>query len=203
MTAPGGRGSGGLGQQPEAQVAQLAVVDGRRCVGERILARLRLREGDDLTDVLLAGEQGDEAVDPEGEAGVGRGAVAERLEQEPELALLLLRRDPEQLEDPLLDARTMDPHRAGAQLPTVQHQVVGLAAGGEERLGRGDRVAGTADGGEVLGVGHREGVVGRDRPAGLVVDPLEEREVDDPQEVQATLVPVSYTHLTLPTTERV
>ena len=37
-------------------------------------------------------------------------------------------------------------------------------------------------------MGHREGVVRRDRPARLLVDPLEEREVDHPQEVQAALV---------------
>ena len=46
--------------------------------GHRVDAGLRLGEGDDLADVLLAGEDRHEAVDAEGEAAVRRGAVAER-----------------------------------------------------------------------------------------------------------------------------
>ena len=40
---------------------------------------------------------------------------------------------------------------------------------------------------DVVGVGHREGVVGRDGST-FVVERLEQREVDDPEELQATLV---------------
>ena len=65
---------------------QLRRLDRQRRVGHRIGTRLRLREGDDLADVLLAGEDGDEPVEAEGEATVRRGAVLERVEEEAELA---------------------------------------------------------------------------------------------------------------------
>ena len=71
-------------KQADAELVELGVVDRRRRAGERIEARLRLGEGDDLTDVLLAGEEGDEPVDAEREAGVRRRAVAEGVEQEAE-----------------------------------------------------------------------------------------------------------------------
>ena len=90
---------------------------GRRA-GERIGARLGLREGDDLADVLLAGEQRHQAVDAEGEAGVGRGAVAEGVEQEAELALRLLRADAEQLEDALLDVASGGSARCPSRAPS-------------------------------------------------------------------------------------
>ncbi len=90
----GGRGPGGggrsraasglRGEETEAELAELGLVDRRRGVGERVAARLRLREGDHLTDVLLAGEDRDEPVDADREPGVRRRAVAERLEQEAE-----------------------------------------------------------------------------------------------------------------------
>ena len=58
-------------------------------------ARLGLREGDHLADVLLAGEEGDEAVKPEGKAAVRGRAVPEGTEQEAEPCLGLLVGDPE------------------------------------------------------------------------------------------------------------
>ena len=105
--------------------------------GEGVGARLGLGEGDDLADVLLAGQQGDQPVDAEGEAGVGRGAVAEGVEQEPELGLRLLGGDAEQREDPLLDVGAVDPDAARAQLPAVEHQVVGLDCAPEQILALG------------------------------------------------------------------
>src|SRR3954453_8522626 len=77
-------------EDADAQFVELLGVDGRRCVGHRVRPRLRLREGDDLADVVLAGQHRDEAVDAEGEATVWRGAVPERVEEEPEPALGLL-----------------------------------------------------------------------------------------------------------------
>src|SRR3546814_8310324 len=115
--APTDLESSGLGREgAQAEVGQLLRVDGGGRAGHGVDARLGLREGDDLADVLLAGEDGHQAVDAEGEAAVGRRAVAERLEEEPEAALGLLLVDAEQVEDPLLEGRLMDPDRAGAQL---------------------------------------------------------------------------------------
>src|SRR5438477_372680 len=80
-------------------------------------ASIRLRSG-------LPGEDGGEAVDAEGEPGVGRGAVAEGVEQEPEAGLRLLGADPEQGEHALLDIGPVDSNAARAQLPPVEHEVV-------------------------------------------------------------------------------
>ena len=63
---------------------------------------------------------------------------------------------PQHREDAALDVRAVDPDRAAAELPAVEHEVVGLRAH-RERVGL-EQV-------EVVGVGHREGVVGRDRRA--------------------------------------
>ena len=64
---------------------------------------LGLREGDDLADAVLAGEDGHQPVDAHGEAGMGRRPVAEGTEQEPEAGLGLLLADAEHGEDPALD----------------------------------------------------------------------------------------------------
>ena len=71
-----GQAFGGRKRRPSSASWRSSTGVGR--AGHRVDARLRLREGDDLADVLLAGEDGDEPVDAEGEAAVGRGAVAER-----------------------------------------------------------------------------------------------------------------------------
>src|SRR5258708_6498982 len=94
--------SGPRWQRADAEVGQLRVGHRRRRPGHRIGARLRLREGNDLADVLLAGEDRREAVDAEREAAVRRGAVAERSEEEPEATVGFLLVDTEQVEDPLL-----------------------------------------------------------------------------------------------------
>ena len=92
------------------------------------MPRLGLREGDDLADVLLAGEDRHQPVDAEREAAVRRGAVLERVEEEAEPLLRLLVADAEQAEDARLQLGLVDPDRPGAELPPVEHQVVGLAA---------------------------------------------------------------------------
>src|SRR3546814_9848152 len=74
--APTDLESSGLGREgAQAEVGQLLRVDGGGRAGHGVDARLGLREGDDLADVLLAGEDGHQAVDAEGEAAVGRRAV--------------------------------------------------------------------------------------------------------------------------------
>jgi hypothetical protein len=76
----------------------------------------------------------------------------------------------------------VDPDAAGAEFPSVEHQVVGLGTDTQERLG----VA--VEEGQVLVVRHRERVVRRHGPTGRIVDVLEERKVDDPEEPQPALV---------------
>src|SRR4051812_36719835 len=86
-------------QHPQSQLVEVAGIDGCRGRRQRIRARLRLGEGDDFADVLLAGQQRGQPVDAEGEAGVRRRAVAEGVEQEAELGLRLVLGDAEQAED--------------------------------------------------------------------------------------------------------
>ena len=169
---------GGFGVEAfEAEVAELFGVDWGGGVGQRVDAGLRLRERDHLADVLLAREDRDEPVDADGEAGVRRRAEAERVEQEAEALLRVLRVDAEQREDALLHVGAVDTHRARAELPPVQHEVVRLRPH-RQRIGLQPV--------DVVGVRHRERVVRGDR-ATVVVDAFEQREVDDPQELQAAL----------------
>ena len=55
----------------------------------------------------------------------GGRAVAQRIEQEAEPRLRLLRADPEQLEHALLDVALVDTDRAAADLGAVEDEVVG------------------------------------------------------------------------------
>ena len=66
--------------------------------GHGVGARLGLREGDHLAEVLLPRQQRAQPVDADGEAAVGRRAVAEGAEQEPEAGLGLLGGDAEGVE---------------------------------------------------------------------------------------------------------
>src|SRR5258708_15564608 len=76
--------------QFDVQVAQLLLGDGARRLDHQVLAALRLRERDHVADLVHARHQRDEAIQAEGDAAVGRRAVRQRVEQEPELAPLLL-----------------------------------------------------------------------------------------------------------------
>ena len=79
---------------PAVDAGLLALLgrDRRRGVGQRVVAAAGLRERDDVADRLVAAEQHDDAVPAERDAAVRRGAELERVEQEAELLLRLLRR---------------------------------------------------------------------------------------------------------------
>jgi hypothetical protein len=95
-------------------------------VGQQALRALRLREGDDVADRLGAGHQRDDAVQAEGDAAVRRRAVLQRVEQEAELDLRSSSSDLQRAEHLALHLLAVDPHRAAADLPAVEHHVVGL-----------------------------------------------------------------------------
>ena len=111
---------------------------------------------------------------PGGEATVGWHPVAEGVEQEAELGLGGLGVDAQGGEDAALDRRVGDPDAAAADLPPVEHDVVGP---------RADPLGGALEQLDVLAVEHGEGVVERGQLAGLVVA-LEHRELGDPEHVE-------------------
>src|SRR5439155_6633274 len=152
---------------------------GRRWrLGEWVRAARRLREGDDLADVRLAGEERNETFDAEGEATVRRCTHLQRLQEPPEFRLSLLVGHAHRAEDPLLDLLAMDPDRARAELPAVPDQVVVLAQGG---AGIGvDQVLVPLE-------WAREGVV-YEHPVTRVLVLQEEREIEDPEELVARVV---------------
>jgi hypothetical protein len=93
---------------------------------QQALRALRLREGDHVAERLGAGHQRDEAVQAEGDAAVRRRAVLQRVEQEAELGLRLFGADVQRAEHLALHLFAVDTHRAAADLPAVEHHVVGL-----------------------------------------------------------------------------
>jgi ferredoxin len=97
---------------------------------QQALGALGLGEGDHVADRLGLGHQRDEAVQAEGQAAVRRRAVLQRVEQEAELDLRVFRRNLQRLEHLALHLGAVDPHRAAAQLPAVEHHVVGLGDAG-------------------------------------------------------------------------
>ena len=112
----------------------------------------------------------DEAVEPVGDAAVRRRAVAQRLEQEAEALLGLLgRRSRARANTRRCTSRVGDTDRAAAELLAVPDDVVGERPGGAGVVG------------VELARGRGERVVQR-VPALLVLVPLEQRPVDDPEE---------------------
>jgi hypothetical protein len=113
---------------------------------------------------------------------VRRRAITERVEQEPETRARVLVADAEHLEDLGLQLAPVDPDAPRPELPAVQHQVV------RERPHREQVFALPVPKDlHVVGMRHRERVMRRDRST-VVVESFEQREVDDPEEVQTAFV---------------
>jgi len=102
--------------------------------GQRVVAGSGLWEGDHVPDRVGAREQGADAVPPERDAAVRRGAVREGVQQEAELLLGLRFGQPHHREDPLLDVLAMDTDGPATDLVAVADDVVGV---GECRGGVG------------------------------------------------------------------
>lgn len=98
--------------------------------------------------------------------------------RKPKLRLGALGRESEHLKHLLLQLRVVDTERTAAHLDAVADEVVGLGA---HLLGM------LVQEREIVGVGHGEGMVGG-HEALLLVAPLEEREIDDPQTFEDILV---------------
>ena len=68
------------------ELLQLASIDRRRRAGHEVDGLCGFRERDDFADRRLTAEHGNDAVEAEGDAAVGRGAVLQRVEKESEPA---------------------------------------------------------------------------------------------------------------------
>ncbi len=159
--------------QLDVQITNLPRVDFGGGAGHWVGGFLGLGEGDHVADVVAAGEHHDPAVEAQGDAAVGGGAVAEGVEEEAEALFGLFFFDVHQVEDPLLDLRIVDADAAAG----------GFVAVADEVVRRSPDAAGV--GGEVLlvvGVDRAERVV-LGVPALLVVVPAEQREVEDPEDL--------------------
>ncbi len=110
--------------QPQTEIAQLDVVDGRRGAGQRVSAARGLREGDHFADVVAPGDDRNQAVDAKGDAAVRGCAVLQRVQQEAKALLGLLGVEADDVEDPLLHLSRVDTDRAAADLIAVEHEVI-------------------------------------------------------------------------------
>ena len=119
---------------------------------------------------------------------MGRGAVAQRVEQEAEALVGLLLGDADDPEHLALDLGRVDSDRAAAQLPAVHDEVIGARAQGAGVLEEGTQRGGVVGGkGAAVGCrGRGEGVVQR-VPAPLGLAPPEHREVNDPADLVAVV----------------
>jgi hypothetical protein len=77
--------------QFDVQLAQLLFVDRAGGLGQQALGTLGLGEGDHIADRLGTGHQRDDAVQPKGQATVGRCTVLQGVEQEAEFELRFFR----------------------------------------------------------------------------------------------------------------
>ena len=126
----------------------LRVVDRAGGVDHEVAAGLRLREGDDVADVVGAHDVHHEPVETERDAAVRRGAVLESPEQEAELGLRLVGAEPDQFEDLLLHVLPVDAFEqdavVGAEASAAVREATVEAAGVLRSWidsGRADRAA--------------------------------------------------------------
>ena len=75
----------------DVQFAQLLLGDRRGRLDKQVLSTLGLWKRNHIADLLDAGHQRDKAIEAEGDAAMRWRAVLQRLEQETEFALLVLR----------------------------------------------------------------------------------------------------------------
>ena len=114
--------------QPNPELAQLACVDWGRRARERVRSAGGLWERDHVPDRAEARQHGHDAIEPERDPAQRGRTEAEGLEQEAEALAGLVRRDAQCVEDPLLERGVVDADRPSADLPAVQHHVVGPAS---------------------------------------------------------------------------
>src|SRR3954449_2124858 len=111
---------GGLfGADVDPGFLALLLGDGRRCTGQRVAAAGRLRECHHLADRIGADKRCSEPVETERDAAMRWRSVAERLEQEAELALRLFPRQSDHIEHALLHLAPVDTNRPATQLHPV------------------------------------------------------------------------------------
>ena len=121
------------GQGRDVQIAQLAVGHRGRALGHEALALLGLGEGDDVADAGHSAQDGDQAIQPEGDPAMRGRSVAEGPQHIAEAFLDQGRGDLQDiLKYLLLQVRLMDTDAAAAQFDAVQDKIVVLAA---DRLG--------------------------------------------------------------------
>ena len=111
-------------RHPQPQLAELPRFDRRRSAGQQAGALLRLGERDHVPYAVEAQEHHQDAVDPEGDAPVGRRAHLQRFEEKTELLDGLFFLDAEELEHLHLLVFLVYPDAAPADLHPVQHEVV-------------------------------------------------------------------------------
>ena len=114
-------------RQADVEVAELPGVDGAGGAGHEIGAARRLGEGDAVADVGQSRVEHHQAIQAEGDAAVGRGAVAEGSEEESEFLIGLRGGQAQEAEDPGLDVRVVATDRATGGLLAVDDEVISLA----------------------------------------------------------------------------
>ena len=168
-----------LGDDPDAELAQLRCVDGRRRVGQRADALSassgrRSPRGSSSAPASSITRRSR----PEGEAAVRRRAVRQRLEQEAELRLRL------RLATCRAAPKTRCLQRPGDGCGCCRRRARCRSAPGR-RPARAPRSGSRLEPLEVLVARRRERMVHGDVAAGVARRVLDEREVDDPEEAIA------------------
>ena len=173
----------GVPVRSEAQLLELPGLDRRGRVEHEVRARRGLGEGHDLADVRLVGEQGDPAVDAEGDAAVRRRAVLEGLEDAAELGLLGLARSGPCSENERESIsrvwKRTEPPPSSQPLRAMSYWSARARPAGSSGLARERVAGGRHEERLVLGMHAAEGVV-RGVPARVLGVPLVHREVVDP-----------------------
>ena len=178
------RKSGFFLERLDAEVPQLLLGGASGAIGHQVLSLLGLGKGNDVPDAFSPGENGNHAVQAEGDSPVRGGAVGKGFQHVAESAFNDLGGDLENfLEDFFLKIGLVDPDASSAQFDTVKNDVVVLSS---DFLGFGLEKS------CVLLHGCRKGVVGGHvAPFLLIVG--HEGEVHDPEEFPVPGIPQNLT----------
>jgi len=109
----------------DSQLRKLLPVNRRRSTCERTDSALRFGEGDALADVLQTQQNGNQSVQAQRDAAVGRWTVTQRIQQETKAILSFIFAESEHFENLHLKGSVAYSNASSAEFDAVDDQVIG------------------------------------------------------------------------------
>ena len=112
----------------KSKLAKLSGLCTARRTHHQIFSPVVLREGDNITDILSADDEHDEAIHPQSNPAVRRCAKFESLEQMGKEKILLVWRNAEHFKHLRLQFTLVNPNAPAPDLYSIENDIIGLGA---------------------------------------------------------------------------